>query len=54
MRRAHVRTVGFLYTWMDRSEPGVEEPNAIKRLLCSGWGEGERDLEHCAEPRVAA
>lgn len=52
-----MRTVGFLYTWMDYSEPGLEEPNAMKRLLCCSalaGGEGGRDLEHCSETRVAA
>lgn len=57
VRREHVRTVGSLQTWMGNSEPELEEPNAIKRLLCClalVGGEGERDLEHRAEPRVAA
>lgn len=49
MRRAPVRTVGFLYTWMDNSAPGLEEPNAMKRLLCClalVGSEGERGLAH--------
>lgn len=48
-----MKTVRLLNTWMGNSEAGLEEQNAVWRLLwCStpAGGSGERDLEHHIEP----